>query len=64
MYDVTLLNRFIWQRSSENIYPAKEIIFVCYYNRNDTETVATDQLTQASSDYYPSRIYRIMKDPL
>ena len=59
---MTLLNRFIWQRSSENIYPANEIIFVCYYNRNEPETVVADQLKQTSSDYYPSRIYRIDED--
>ena len=46
--------RFIWQRSEENIYPAKEIIFTYYYNRNETETVIADQLKQASNDYYPS----------
>jgi len=52
-------NRFTWQRSNLDIYPAKEIIFACYYNRNETETVVADQLKQASSNYYPSRIYRI-----
>jgi hypothetical protein len=61
-YDVTLLNRFIWQRSGKGIYPAKEIIFACYYNRNEPETVVADQLKQASSTYYPSRIYRIDKN--
>jgi len=40
------------------IYPAKEIIFVCYYNRNETETVLAGKLKQASNGYYPSRIYR------
>jgi len=43
--------RFIWQRSEENIYTAKEIIFTYYYNRNETETVIADQLKQASNDY-------------
>ena len=52
-------HRFIWQQSQEYIYPAKEIIFICYYNRNETETVVADQLKQASNNYYPSRIYRI-----
>ena len=48
----TFLNcilRSLWQRSEENIYLAKEIIFLCYYNRNETETVVADQLKQASS---------------
>jgi len=54
-----LYARFIWQRSGEDIYPAKEIIFVCYYNRNETETVVAYHLKQASNGYYPSRIYRI-----
>ena len=47
-------DRFIWQRSKEYIYPAKEIIFAYYYNRNETETVLADQLKQASNYYYPS----------
>jgi hypothetical protein len=51
------LNRSIWQRSKEYIYPDKEIIFVCYYNRNETETVLADQLKQALNILYPSRIY-------
>ena len=51
--------RFIWQRSGKYIYPAKEIIFVCYYNRNETETVLADKLKQAVNSYYPSWIYRI-----
>jgi hypothetical protein len=38
------LNSFIWQRSEEDIYPAKEIIFICYYNRNKTETVLMKML--------------------
>ena len=42
-------HRFIWQRSKEHIYPVKEIIFACYYNRNETETVLAGQLKQASS---------------
>jgi hypothetical protein len=41
--------RSLWQRSEENIYLAKEIIFFCYYNRNETETIVADQLKQASS---------------
>ena len=58
----TFLNcilRSLWQRSEENIYIAKGIIFLCYYNRNETETVVADQLKQASNDFYPYRIYRI-----
>ena len=51
------INRFIWQRSKEFIYPAKEIIFVRYYNRNETETLLADKLKQAVNGYYPSRIY-------
>ena len=51
--------RFIWQRFKEYIYPAKEIISACYYNRNETETVLADQLKQASNILYPSRIYGI-----
>jgi len=43
------LQRYSWQRFGENIYPAKKIIFVCYYIRNETETVVADQLKQASS---------------
>jgi hypothetical protein len=39
--------RFNWQRFNLEIYPAKEIIFVCYYNRNEAETVVADQLKQA-----------------
>jgi hypothetical protein len=50
-------DRPLWQRSEMYIYPAKEIISKCYYNRNETETVVADQLKQASNDYYPSRIY-------
>lgn len=45
----SLIHCFIWQRSGEYIYPAKEIIFLCYYNRNEAETVVADQLKQASS---------------
>ncbi|GEM_PF-2268474 len=35
--------------SKKYIYPANEIIFTCYYNRNETETVVAGQLKQASS---------------
>jgi hypothetical protein len=52
-------NRFIWQRSKKYIYPAKEIIFACYYIRNETETVLAGKLKQAVNAYYPSRIYGI-----
>ena len=52
-------HRCSWQRFKENIYLAKEIIFACYYNRNETETILVDQLKQASNDYYPSWTYRI-----
>ena len=58
-YDVTPLSRCNWQRFREEIYPVKEIIFTCYYNRNETETVLAGQLKQASNTYYPSRIYKI-----
>ena len=47
---LTIGQRFIWQRFKEYIYSAKEIIFICYYNRNETETVVADQLKQASND--------------
>ena len=50
---------FIWQRYKEYIYPAKQIIFTCYYNRNETETVVADQLKQASNNYYLSWTYKI-----
>jgi hypothetical protein len=53
------MDRFIWQRSKEHINTTKEIIFVCYYNRNETETVLADKLKQAVNGYYPSRIYEI-----
>ena len=46
-----IANRFLWQRPDECIHPTKEIISVCYYNRNETETVVADQLKQASNDY-------------
>jgi len=52
-------NRFIWQRSEEYIYPAKEIIFARYYNRNETETGLAGKLKQASNILYPFRIYEI-----
>jgi hypothetical protein len=48
-----------WQRFADDIYPAEEIIFVSYYNRNETETVVADQLKQAVTGYYPSRINEI-----
>ena len=48
-------NRFIWQRFTKNIYPAKEIIFICNYNRNETETVLAGKLKQAVNGYYPLR---------
>ena len=48
---------FIRQRSGEDINSAKEIIFTCYYNRNETETVLAVKLKQASNILYPSRIY-------
>jgi len=51
--------RFIWQRSTLDIYPVKEIISICYYNRNETETVLAGQLKQAANGYYPSWIYEI-----
>ena len=47
----TRTNRCSWQRSKEEIYLVKEIIFVCYYNRNETETIVADQLKQASSNH-------------
>ena len=59
-----LPNRCNWQRSEKNIYLASRIIFTCYYNRNKTETVLASKLKQASSGYYPSRIYRIDKNCL
>jgi len=34
----------------EHLYSQK-IIFACYYNRNETETVVADQLKQASNDH-------------
>ena len=51
--------RFIWQRFKEYIYPAKEIISACYYNRNETETVLAGKLKLAVNDYYPFWIYEI-----
>ncbi|MDD4162789.1 MAG: hypothetical protein PHW87_09975 [Methanothrix sp.] len=36
------------RKIEQHIYPAKEIIFTCHYNRNETETVLADQLKQAS----------------
>jgi hypothetical protein len=57
VHDVTPPSRFIWQRSGKYIYQAKEIIFTCYYNRNETETVLAGKLKQASNAYHPSRIY-------
>ena len=51
--------RCVWQQSDGGIYLAKEIIFACYYNRNETETVLASKLKLAENDYYPSRIYEI-----
>jgi hypothetical protein len=48
---------FLWQRCNLHIHPAKEIIFTCYYNRNDTETVLAGKLEETVNDYYPSRTY-------
>lgn len=59
MMDIQTFNCILWQRSNSDIYPAREIIFTCYYSRNETETVVSDQLKQASNDYYPSRTHRI-----
>lgn len=51
---------FLWQRSEGSIYPDQIIIFICYYNRNEAETVVAGQLKQAPNNYYPSRIYGLM----
>ena len=58
-HDVTLSNRFIWQRFEEHIHLAKEIIFTCYYNRNETETVLASKLKPAVNAYYPTWVYEI-----
>jgi len=51
---------FLWQRSERFIYLAQIIILICYYNRNEAETVVAGQLRQASNNYCSSRIYDSM----
>lgn len=52
--------RFLWQRPEGSIYPVQIIILICYYNRNEAETVVAGQLKQASNYYCFSRIYGFM----